>query len=186
MSLKAVPFLMLMALAVAGCEREERSFDGPPVNREPSAQVALSPLAPGGSSPSQARDDQAKKYENNAYHLSQGKSFFKQFNCNGCHSNGGGGSGPALMDDKWIYGGEIENIVATIRDGRPNGMPSFRDKIPDNQIWEIAAYVRSMGGNVPKDAAPSRDDALTPGPPENRREQSPPKSGNIPTSAEQP
>jgi cytochrome c oxidase cbb3-type subunit 3 len=183
---KPVLAIVLMTLATTGCEREERSFDGPPVSREPTAQVALSPLAPGGAAPIQARDNHGKEYENNAYHLSQGKFFYKQFNCNGCHSNGGGGSGPALMDDKWIYGGQIENIVATIRDGRPNGMPSFREKIPDNQIWEIAAYVRSMSGNVPKDAAPSRDDSLSPGPAENRAEQSPPKSGNIPSNAEQP
>ena len=119
MNVKAVPLIMLMTLAVTGCEREERSFDGPPVSREPSKHVALSPLAPGGSSPTQVRDDSGKKYENNAYHLSQGKFFYKQFNCNGCHSNGGGGSGPALMDDKWIYGGEIDNIVATIAMGGP-------------------------------------------------------------------
>ena len=81
--------------------------------------------------------------------MSQGKQLFTWFNCTGCHANGGGGSGPPLMDDNWIYGGSIENIVATIREGRPNGMPSFRGRIPDDQIWEIAAYVRSMGGNVP-------------------------------------
>jgi cytochrome c oxidase cbb3-type subunit 3 len=43
------------------------------------------------------------------------------------------------MDEKWIYGDAIENIVATIREGRPNGMPSFRGRIPDDQIWQIAA-----------------------------------------------
>ena len=53
--------------------------------------------------------------------------------------------GPALMDDKWIYGGEIQQIAATMLQGRPNGMPSFRDRIPEEQVWQIAAYVRSMG-----------------------------------------
>ena len=47
-------------------------------------------------------------------------------------------------------------------------MPSFRGKIPDDQIWELAAYVRSMSGNVPKDAAPGRDDDMMPRPAENR------------------
>jgi mono/diheme cytochrome c family protein len=27
------------------------------------------------------------------------------------------------MDDKWLYGSEPENIVASILEGRPNGMP---------------------------------------------------------------
>ena len=72
------------------------------------------------------------------------------------------------MDGRWIYGGEIENIVATIREGRPNGMPSFRGKIPDQQIWELAAFVRSLSGNVPKDAATSRNDDMNAHPAENR------------------
>ena len=72
------------------------------------------------------------------------------------------------MDDKWIYGGSIEQIVQTIREGRPNGMPSFRGRIPDDQIWELAAYVRSMSGNVPTDAAPTRNDDMHAGPSESR------------------
>ena len=72
------------------------------------------------------------------------------------------------MDDRWIYGRRIENIVQTIREGRPNGMPSFRGKVPDDQIWELAAYVRSMSGLEPKAAAPGRNDDLHPHPAENR------------------
>ena len=46
-------------------------------------------------------------------------------NCAGCHFNGGGGMGPPLMDNIWIYGDSIENIGASIREGRPNGMPGL-------------------------------------------------------------
>jgi cytochrome c oxidase cbb3-type subunit III len=88
----------------------------------------------------------AMGYENSAYQATQGKKLFAWFNCTGCHTNGGGGSGPALMDDEWLYGSRIENIVASIAEGRPNGMPSFRGKIPDEQIWQLAAYVRSLAG----------------------------------------
>ena len=52
--------------------------------------------------------------------------------------------GPSLMDDEWIYGGRLEQIHQTIVEGRPNGMPAWGGKIPDQQIWQIAAYVRSM------------------------------------------
>ncbi len=69
---------------------------------------------------------------------------YKQFNCAGCHFNGGGGIGPPLMDDKWIYGGRLDQIFNSIYQGRPNGMPVWGGKIPDQQIWEIATYVRSM------------------------------------------
>ena len=79
------------------------------------------------------------------------------------------------------------HIAQTIREGRPNGMPSFRGKVPDDQIWQIAAYVRSMGRNVPKAAAPGRNDDMHPGPAELRR---PPgkviQGGEIPPSAQMP
>ena len=64
--------------------------------------------------------------------------------------------GPPLMDQDWIYGSAPANIVATILEGRPNGMPSFRGKIPDNQVWQLAAYVRSMSGQLAKDVSPGR------------------------------
>jgi cytochrome c oxidase cbb3-type subunit 3 len=179
--MRALASLLLLALmAPAGCQREERNYRADPVATESVEKVALAPLSPGPSRPVTETSGKAKEYENNAYHLSQGKTLYKWMNCVGCHANGGGGSGPALIDDLWIYGGSIENIVHTIREGRPNGMPSFRGKIPDDQIWEIAAYVRSMSGNVPKDAAPGRDDAMHPRPAENRTPESPPVSGGAP------
>ncbi len=52
--------------------------------------------------------------------------------------------GPSLMDDEWIYGGRLEQIHQTLVQGRPNGMPAWGGKIPDQQLWELAAYVRSM------------------------------------------
>ncbi len=176
---RQIILLSCAGLLLAACEREERAFRPENVASESEEKVALVPLSPGPTGPVEAKSGKGKEYENNAYHLSQGKKLYAWFNCNGCHSNGGGGSGPALMDDVWIYGGSIENIVATIREGRPNGMPSFRGKVPEDQIWELAAYVRSMSGNVPTDAAPARNDDMHPGPAENRRPTSPPVSGGL-------
>jgi cytochrome c oxidase cbb3-type subunit 3 len=59
-------------------------------------------------------------------------------------ARGGGGIGPALMDDVWIYGKEPGNVFATIVEGRPNGMPAWRGKIPEYQIWQIVTYVESL------------------------------------------
>ncbi len=184
----AVFVVSVAAVALAACEREDRDYRPNPVATETTERVALSPLSPGVGDPSTyTTTNKGRDIQINAFHLSQGKKLFAWFNCNGCHGNGGGGSGPPLMDDKWIYGGSIENIVATIREGRPNGMPSFRGKIPDDQIWQIAAYVRSMSGNVPKDAAPARNDDMHPGPAENRRPTSPPIPGGItPPSGQMP
>ncbi len=71
------------------------------------------------------------------------------------------------MDEKWIYGGRIEQIFASIMEGRPNGMPSFRGKIPATQAWQLAAYVRSLSGQIAIDAAPQRNDHMKSNPPEN-------------------
>jgi cytochrome c oxidase cbb3-type subunit 3 len=75
------------------------------------------------------------------------------------------------MDDQWIYGGEIEQIYLTIFQGRPNGMPAFGGKIPDQQIWQIAAYVRSMSGRGAKSARPGRDDRIQRPGEQSRREE---------------
>jgi cytochrome c oxidase cbb3-type subunit III len=160
--------LLLLGLLVASCEREERNFRAEPAGRDREDKIALTTLAAGQQPPVEERSGFGKAYEENAYHMSRGKTLFTQFNCSGCHGNGGGGSGPPLMDDAWTYGSQIENIVATIREGRPNGMPSFRGKIADEQIWQIAAFVRSMGRYVPKHAAPSRNDSMHARPSENR------------------
>ncbi|WP_425265642.1 c-type cytochrome [Terrihabitans rhizophilus] len=157
---------MSLFLAVAACEREDRSFQSPPPG--PADQVVLSPLSPGQAAPVAANSGQGQAYESNAYHVSQGKRLFTWFNCVGCHGNGGGGSGPALMDDAWIYGNTIENIAATIREGRPNGMPSFRGKVPEEQIWQLSAYVRALGGLTSKDVPPGRNDDMQSAPGENR------------------
>ena len=52
--------------------------------------------------------------------------------------------------------------LATIVEGRPNGMPSFGGRIPDEQVWQLVAYVRSMSGQVREGrrAEPRRRDQL--------------------------
>ncbi|MBZ9702065.1 MULTISPECIES: c-type cytochrome [unclassified Mesorhizobium] len=159
--------LLSAMLALAACQREER--DTRPQSALGSGQqpTPVTALEPGGQRPLPS-DNKAASFEANAFHLSEGKRLFSWFNCSGCHANGGGGMGPALMDEKWVYGSSIESIHATIRDGRPNGMPSFRNKIPDDQIWELAAFVRSLSGNAPSSAAPQRNDDMMVHPSENR------------------
>jgi len=46
-------------------------------------------------------------------------------------------------------------------------MPSFRGRIPDNQVWELVAYVRSLSGQANPNAAPGREDHMTAQPPPN-------------------
>jgi len=176
-ALVSLGFIVLLAVA---CEREQREFAGSRAESQEREIVALTRLSPGGTSPDISPTDKGRHYENNAFQQSEGKRLFAWFNCTGCHGHGGGGSGPALMDDKWIYGDRIENIVETIREGRPNGMPSFRGKIPDDEIWQLAAYVRSLSGNAAQTAASSRDDDMNPHPAENRLPTQPPVHSGVP------
>jgi cytochrome c oxidase cbb3-type subunit III len=79
-----------------------------------------------------------------------GQQLFTWFNCAGCHgARGGGAIGPPLRDKTWIYGSDPASIYQSIAQGRPNGMPAFAGKIPDEQIWSIEMYIRSLGGADP-------------------------------------
>jgi cytochrome c oxidase cbb3-type subunit 3 len=118
--------------------------------------------------------------ERNAFDVAEGKRLYHWFNCVGCHANGGGDIGPALMDAKWIYGSEPANIFSTIVEGRPNGMPSFRGKIPDKQVWQLVAYVRSMAAQVPIYALPGRNDDLSAKEPETMAPVVDPVDGGLP------
>ena len=107
---------------------------------QPSAETTLFPG--GGAMP--PPNPVAWKYDGNAHAIAAGKRLYDWYNCAGCHFHGAGGIGPSLADDVWIYGGRIDQIYDTIARGRPNGMPSWQGKLPENEIWEIAAYVRSL------------------------------------------
>ena len=85
--------------------------------------------------------DVGKKFQGNANAIKQGAELYHKFNCVGCHFDGGGGIGPALIDDEWVYGSSVDHIAATIRQGRPNGMPSFHAVLKDEEIWQLAAYI---------------------------------------------
>jgi cytochrome c oxidase cbb3-type subunit 3 len=134
--------LLLCGALLAGCSKGPPP-DGP--SKQPDRQGAIGPaLSAGGDHTLIVNDPRAAAYYDNAEAVNSGRILFGQFNCSGCHSNGGGGMGPDLMDDEWIYGGRLEQIHQTIVEGRPNGMPAWGGRIPDQQIWQLAAYVRSM------------------------------------------
>jgi cytochrome c oxidase cbb3-type subunit 3 len=152
---------------LAGCEREQRDFRLDPPALEALDQVALMPNGISGAPPD-IEEAMGRPYETNAYQLSQGKRLYEWFNCNGCHANGGGGAGPAFLDGWWRYGPDIVSIFASIRDGRPRGMPAFRDKLTTEQIWQLAGYIQTIGMYSAKTAAPGRNDEMQSRPSENR------------------
>jgi cytochrome c oxidase cbb3-type subunit III len=160
-----VPVLCLIVLlALYGCEREHRPTKAPPA----ASGVGDPSYAASGATPV------SNRYEENAYAVSQGKTLYRAYNCNGCHAAGGGNMGPPLMDAKWRYGADPGAIYASIAHGRPNGMPAFGEHVPEDQIWQLVAYVRSMSGQLSGSVAPNRSDSLQAGEAENRRKKEKP------------
>lgn len=148
--------VLAAVLLAAGCQREERRFEGSGMG-DPAGIKRLGKLQPGAPAP----DPRMKSpYEANAFGIAQGQRLFEAMNCTGCHAHGGGAIGPPLMDSEWIYGSDPENIFASIVEGRPNGMPAFRGKLTNEQVWQLVAYVQALSGNVRKDAAPGRQDHM--------------------------
>lgn len=175
---RSIVSLSLVFIA-AGCRREERRFREMPPAATATDVAAATTLQPG---PSYQVTETHGPYNYNAYAISEGKALYNQFNCVGCHSNGGGGMGPPLMDDKWIYGSDPASVFASIVEGRPNGMPSWRGRIPNYEVWRLVAYVRSMSGQASKDAASGRDDHLFTRESEARLNEYKPKQASTPPS----
>lgn len=168
----SLAMLGIAAALVAGCERETRTYDQLPVGASRADSVHLTSLQPGKPGMTGRTES---PFEENAYGIGEGKRLYSAYNCNGCHAMGGGGIGPPLMDDTWIYGSSPDQIFSTIVQGRPNGMPAFGGRVPDQQVWQLVAYVQSLSGQTPQDAASGRDDDMSAKKPEMRKEREQPK-----------
>jgi cytochrome c oxidase cbb3-type subunit 3 len=174
--------LLAVALAaLAACSREDRRFDDPlsaaargitmtDLQAGPSSEPPLTTLGP---------------YRYNAHAISQGKRLFDWYNCSGCHGHGGGDSGPAMMDEHWIYGSAPANIFATVVEGRPNGMPAYRGRLNEMQVWQLVAYVESLTGRLSRDALPARNDHLSARPGEQSLPPLPATQSTVPPASRQ-
>lgn len=177
----ALPMAACLLLAL-GCEREDRRLNSQQP-AAPSQLITQGPLQPG---PTLIADTIEGPYDDNAPGTTEGQVLFGQMNCSGCHSNGGGGMGPPLMDDQWLYGSRPDQIFATIAEGRPNGMPSWKYRLNNQQIWQLVAYVRSLSGLTPKGARPSRDDHMMVKPAPAQTPNAKPKNSGLPGSSQMP
>jgi cytochrome c oxidase cbb3-type subunit 3 len=148
--------------ALAACERHDQTSVQQAPPDHPSTQgTAVSGLFPGGGSPPPP-DPNGAKYEGNAQAVAEGKRLFDWYNCSGCHFHGAGGIGPSLIDSSWIYGGKIDQIYASIYQGRPNGMPSWGAKLSTTEIWELAAYIRDAANKAASMPIPTTPTEPTP------------------------
>lgn len=105
------------------------------------------PGVPGRPNRAQHADSAATNpFEKNAAAIDEGARLFIAYNCADCH--GGGGSGlmaASLADNRWHFGNSAADLYNSISEGRPGGMPRWGPMIPSEQIWKLAAYVRTLG-----------------------------------------
>ena len=83
----------------------------------------------------------------NDEHADAGKANY-QMVCVACHGVDGGGNplfgAPSLANGIWLYGGEAEQIMHSVRTGRNGVMPAHEDLLSEDKIHLITAYVHSL------------------------------------------
>ena len=80
-------------------------------------------------------------------------------NCSQCHGSGAAGvqaaGYPNLLDDDWLWGGDMEAIHYTVShgirntenpDARYSEMPAFADLLSEEEIAQVTAHVLSLSG----------------------------------------
>lgn len=86
-----------------------------------------------------------RAFTGNAADAAAGRQVFLAYNCVGCHGGlAGGAMGPSLRDDEWKFGGTDEQILNTLHNGRPAGMPAWKGVIPEPQLKQLIVYMRSL------------------------------------------
>jgi cytochrome c oxidase cbb3-type subunit III len=133
--LSIICFLLILP---SGCRRSRSSAEAGATSAE---AVPVGPI-PGGT---QLAHYMTNPLASDPVALQDGRRLFNWYNCSGCHGgHAGGGMGPSLRDEVWIYGSRDDQIFDSIAQGRANGMPAWGSKIPKEQVWELVAYIRSM------------------------------------------
>ncbi|MDZ4731190.1 MAG: cytochrome-c oxidase, cbb3-type subunit III [Xanthomonadales bacterium] len=76
-----------------------------------------------------------------------GKTRFAML-CAACHGPDGQGNqalgAPNLSDDIWLYGGNPDSIIASVRRGRNGNMPAHENLLSEDRRRLLAAYVASL------------------------------------------
>ncbi len=93
------------------------------------------------------------------YAVARGASVFRA-QCSQCHGSGAAGAVgyPNLLDNDWLWGGEIDQIAHTVRHGIRNEtdpdaqwseMPAFGDLLEEAEIASIVAHVQALPAGTP-------------------------------------
>ena len=73
-----------------------------------------------------------------------GRAAYEQ-NCIACHGLDGAGNAligaPRINDDIWLYGGDLDTLKTTLRQGHFGIMPAFDSRLDDFQIKLLVALL---------------------------------------------
>jgi cytochrome c oxidase cbb3-type subunit 3 len=76
--------------------------------------------------------------------VAEGKKEFAT-RCSPCHGeNAKGGIGPDLTRKEFKYGKSAPEITTTISEGRPGGMPPFKNELSREKLEGLVQYVLSL------------------------------------------
>lgn len=75
--------------------------------------------------------------------------------CHGADARGVRGF-PNLRDSEWLYGSSPEKIHETIAQGRQGMMPAWQQQLSEQQIFDVAEYVRQLSGREADSVVASR------------------------------
>ena len=98
-----------------------------------------------------------------SYAVSSGEAVFRTW-CAQCHGSGAAGAKgyPNLLDDDWLWGGDIEAIHYTISHGIRNEddfdahyseMPAFGEILEEAEISQVVNFVQTLSGGTALDAS---------------------------------
>ena len=76
--------------------------------------------------------------------LEEGKKEYAS-RCAACHGEDGkGGIGPDLTAKEYKYGKTAPEVTASIVDGRPGGMPGFKNDLSGEKVQGLVQYLLSL------------------------------------------
>ncbi len=86
----------------------------------------------------------------------RGEELYGSQGCAACHGDaqGGAGSGPSFLVPGLIDQQSLTELALSIQAGSPPAMPAYGEQLTEDDVWSLAAFVRSMAWEAQQPEAP--------------------------------
>jgi len=76
----------------------------------------------------------------------RGEELYASEECASCHGDaqGGAGGGPSFLVPGLVEQRSLTELSLSIRDGSPPAMPAYAEQLTEEDVWALAAFVRSI------------------------------------------